>query len=225
MLINLKSKQRSENLEVFEVPEDLSGHHINDKWGHFQDTEGKYDDAIQNAIRRMKDLEKDYGRFTSLSDKIIKWHAQKDKFLKEDIKQTDELPVIRAKINVMKSFNNEFKAIKASMGKANTVGQKVIEGEHSSAKEVKDTIEKKMNNLTHATDSSEVEKNQKLDKVLKYLEDMETKSVEFASKSDKLNSLFSTTSSHLSESISANTSKEVEELQKEIDDIEKSTYK
>jgi len=50
---------------------------------------------------------------------------------------------------------------------------------------------------------------------------MESKSVDFASKSDKLSSLFSTTNSHLSEPISANTSKDVEELQKEIDDIEK----
>jgi len=43
---------------------------------------------------------------------------KKEKFLKEDIKQNDELPLIRAKINIMKSFSNEFKAIKLSAGKS-----------------------------------------------------------------------------------------------------------
>jgi len=138
MLINLKSKQRSENLEVYEVPEGISGPAIGDNWTKLQNTEEKYDEAIQTALRRMKDLEKDLGRFNSLAEKVVKWHGDKDKFLKkEEIKTTEELPVIRAKINVMKSFGNEFKAIKASQEKANTVGQKVIDGEHSQHEEVK----------------------------------------------------------------------------------------
>jgi len=161
MLINLKSKQRSENLEVYEVPEDLTGNTINNNWGHLQDTEGKYDDAIQTAIRRMKDLEKDLSRFNSLSDKVVKWHGEKDKFLKEDIKNTDELSIIRAKINVMKSFNNEFKAINQSMEKANGVGNKVIEGKHTASPDVKKMMEK-MKDLCEKTGKLEKEKIRKI---------------------------------------------------------------
>jgi len=166
MLINLKSKQRSENLEVYEVPEQISGPSIGDNWTKLQNTEEKYDEAIQTALRRMKDLEKDLGRFNSLAEKVVKWHGDKDKFLKEEIKSTEELPVIRAKINVMKSFGNEFKAIKASQEKANVVGQKVIEGEHSSHEDVKKTIEK-MKNLSTSTDQFEKEKAEKLEKSFK----------------------------------------------------------
>jgi len=220
MLINLKSKQRLENLDVYEVPEDISGPAITDKWGNLQNTEDKYDDAMQKALKRMKDLEKDLNRFNSLSDKVINWHADKEKFLKDEIKQNEELPVIRAKINTMKSFSNELKAMKASQDKANDVGKKVIDGEHSSAKEVEKTIQK-MKKLHEATEELEKKKGERLQVVLKFLEDMETKSVELSSKTDKLNSQFSASNSHLSELISSNTSKDVEELQHELEEIKK----
>jgi len=35
----------------------------------------------------MKDLEKDLNRFNSLSDRVIKWNNDKEKFLKEEIKK------------------------------------------------------------------------------------------------------------------------------------------
>jgi len=143
MLINLKSKQRSEDLEVFEVPDELSGKTIGDNWNNLQNCEEKYDETLQAAIKRMKDLEKDLNRFNSLSDRVIKWNNDKEKFLKEEIKKTDELPVIRAKLNVMKSFSNELKSVKASADKANEVGQKVIDGGHSSAENVKEKNSKK----------------------------------------------------------------------------------
>jgi len=161
MLINLKSKQRSENLEVFEVPEEISGQAIGDNWSKLQDTEGKYDEAIQAAIKRMKDLEKDLSRFNSLADKVVKWNEDKEKFLKEEIKKNDELPLIRAKINIMTSFTNEFKAIKSSAEKANGVGQKVIDGEHSSSGDVKKMIEK-MKKLGETTEKLEKEKSRKI---------------------------------------------------------------
>jgi len=104
--------------------------------------------------------------------------------------------------------------------KANGVGNKVIEGKHTASPDVKKMMEK-MKDLCEKTGKLEKEKSEKLDKVLKYLEDMESKSVDFASKSDKLSSLFSTTNSHLSEPISANTSKDVLELKKEIEELEK----
>jgi len=50
---------------------------------------------------------------------------------------------------------------------------------------------------------------------------MESKSVQLASITDKLNSQFSSVTSHLSEPISVTSSKEIEELQTEINDIEK----
>jgi len=87
MLINLKSKQRSENLDVYEVPEDFSGPKIGDHWNQLQGTEEKFDDALSKALKRMKDLEKDLNRFNSLSEKVIKWNSDKEKFLKEDIKK------------------------------------------------------------------------------------------------------------------------------------------
>jgi len=140
MLINLKSKQRSEDLKVFEVPEELNGQSIGEGWNQLQGKEEKYDDVLNQSIARMKSLEKDLGRFNSLADKIIKWHADKEKFLKEEIKNTDELPLVRAKINIMLSFQNEQKAIKASAEKAFDVGQKVMDGKHSSSNEVQKTI-------------------------------------------------------------------------------------
>jgi len=82
MLINLKSKQRSENLEVYEVPEGFSGPAIGDKWNKLQDTEGKYDETMQKAIQRMKELERELGRFNSLTDKAIKWNEEKRKIFK-----------------------------------------------------------------------------------------------------------------------------------------------
>jgi len=220
MLINLKSKQRTENLDVYEVPEDISGPAIADKWNNLQNTEDKYSEAMQKALRRMKDLEKDLNRFNSLSDKVINWHADKEKFLKEEIKNTEELPVIRAKINTMKSFSNELKAMKTTQDKANDVGKKVIDGEHSAAKDVEKTIGK-MANLHEKTEQLEKKKSERLNEVLKFLEDMEAKSVELSSKTDKLNSHFSTSNSHLSEPISANASKDVEEYQHELDEIKK----
>jgi len=80
MLINLKSKQRAEELEVFEVPDDLSGPKIGEEWNNLQKSEEKYDEALQAAIKRMKDLEKDLNRFNSLADKVISWNNDKDKF-------------------------------------------------------------------------------------------------------------------------------------------------
>jgi len=82
MLINLKSKQRSEDLEVFEVPDELSGKTIGDNWNNLQNCEEKYDETLQAAIKRMKDLEKDLNRFNSLSDRVIKWNNDKEKFFK-----------------------------------------------------------------------------------------------------------------------------------------------
>jgi len=72
--------------------------------------------------------------------------------------------------------------------------------------------------LTDKTDKLEKEKSKKLQKVLKFLEDMEAKSVEL-SKTDKVNSQLNNANSHLSESISCSTAKEVEELQSEINDL------
>jgi len=118
----------------------------------------------------------------------------------------------------MLSFQNEQKAIKASAEKAFDVGQKVMDGKHSSSNEVQKTIEQ-MKNLTDKTEKLEKEKSEKLQKVLKFLEDMETKSVELASKTDKLNSQLNNANSHLSESISCSTASEVEELQSEINDL------
>jgi len=222
MLINLKSKQRSEDLEVFEVPDELSGKTIGDNWNNLQNGEEKYDETLQAAIKRMKDLEKDLNRFNSLSDRVIKWNGDKEKFLNEEIKKTDELPVIRAKVNVMKSFANELKSVKASADKADEVGQKVIDGGHSSADNVKEKISK-MKQLFEKTEKGEKDKLHKLEEVQKFLEEMEVKSVELASKTDKLDSQFSTVNSHLSEPINCNTSKEAEELLHEVNDIKKNT--
>jgi len=72
--------------------------------------------------------------------------------------------------------------------------------------------------LTDKTDKLEKEKSKKLQKVLKFLEDMEAKSVEL-SKTDKVNPQLNNANSHLSESISCSTAKEVEELQSEINDL------
>jgi len=41
MLINLKSKQRSEDLKVFEVPEELNGQSIGEGWNQLQGKEEK----------------------------------------------------------------------------------------------------------------------------------------------------------------------------------------
>jgi len=120
----------------------------------------------------------------------------------------------------MKSFANELKALKATADKANDVGKKVIDGQHSSSKEVEATI-KKMKDLFEKTEKSENDKNKKLDEVLKFLEDMEVKSVELSSKTDKLNSQFQIQNSHLSEPINVNSPKEVEELQHELEEIKK----
>jgi len=54
---------------------------------NYKEKKKKYDDVLNQSIARMKSLEKDLGRFNSLADKIIKWHADKEKFLKEDIKK------------------------------------------------------------------------------------------------------------------------------------------
>jgi len=220
MLINLKSKQRAEELEVFEVPDDLSGPKIGEEWNNLQKSEEKYDEALQAAIKRMKDLEKDLNRFNSLADKVISWNNDKDKFLKEEIKSTDELPVIRAKVNVMKSFANELKSVKSSADKANDVGKKVIEGHHSASKDVESKIQK-MKELFELTEKLEKDKLEKLDHSVKFLEEMEAKSVELASKTDKLNSIFSIANSHLSEPINCNSSKDAEELEHEVDEIKK----
>jgi len=58
MLINLKSKQRSENLEVYEVPEGFSGPAIGDKWNKLQDTEGKYDETMQKSNSKNERIRK-----------------------------------------------------------------------------------------------------------------------------------------------------------------------
>jgi len=78
-----------------------------------------------------------------------------------------------------------------------------------------------MKKLFDTTENQEKEKLKKLEEVQKFLEDMEGKSVELASKTDKLDSSFSIVNSHLSEPINCNTSKEAEELQHEVDDIKK----
>jgi len=87
-------------------------------------------------------------------------------FLKEEIKLTDELPVIRAKVNAMKSFANELKSVKASADKANEVGKKVL-GNHSASKDVETKIAK-MKDLFESTEKLEKEKVEKLDKAVKF---------------------------------------------------------
>jgi len=61
----------------------------------------------------------------------------------------------------MKSFSNELKSVKASADKANEVGQKVIDGGHSSAENVKEKIQK-MKKLFDTTENQEKEKLKKI---------------------------------------------------------------
>jgi len=57
MLINLKSKQRYEDLKVFEVPEELNGHSRGEGWNQLQGKEENYDDKsliCKNEIIRKR---------------------------------------------------------------------------------------------------------------------------------------------------------------------------
>jgi len=102
MLINLKSKQRSEYLKIFEVPEELNGQSIGEECNQLQGK--KKNKWCFKSIARMKSLEKD------LLIKLLNGIMIKDN-------NTDELSIIRAKINIMFHFKMNKKQSKPQLKK------------------------------------------------------------------------------------------------------------
>jgi len=85
LLVNIRSKQKTELVPVYTPPEQLSSKTIANEWEKLDKDMLAYEKVLRDAITRMKKLEALLDRYNSQSDSILDWHNGKDPFLKEEL--------------------------------------------------------------------------------------------------------------------------------------------
>jgi len=85
LLINLRAKQKNENLKVYDPPKEIATATIQGNWYNLETTQKKYEVALREAVARMKYLELLLNRFRAKSKKILVWQKDKEGFLKEEV--------------------------------------------------------------------------------------------------------------------------------------------
>jgi len=85
LLVNIRSKQKIENVPIYTPPEELGSKHIATEWEKLDKDMLKYEKVLREAITRMKKLEALLDRYNSQSSSLLDWHKGKEKFLGEEL--------------------------------------------------------------------------------------------------------------------------------------------
>jgi len=182
LLINLQSKQRNERVPVYAPPEEISSDSINKKWLELDDTQRKYEKTLREVIARMKYLEMIIDKYKARSRKVLGWLEEKVETFNDSIAKETPIQTLRARVNMIKAFEEEYKAVDQSKSDTLVLGQEIIDAEHTFSDEVMGTnIEMKsgFDSLLKTKDS----KLHEVEKLLAQKLEIENLCVEYAKKS------------------------------------------
>lgn len=220
LLSNIRTKQKNEGLPIYNPPTDLSTATINDKWDGLNKKQDTYDKALREHITLMKKLEILLSRFRVRAKKISEWQDGKNKgYFKEDLNKLDTVSALQAKINIHETFEDELAGVNKSLNETNAIGDKIVEGRHEAAPEVKSTMDKLKNGQDDVKQKSD-DKKQELDDRLKNLEALLGKCLDLAKKSEGLAMFLDDISLALLEPITASSVKDVDVFVDILGDVE-----
>jgi len=156
LLVNIRSKQKTELVPVYTPPENLSSKTISTEWEKLDKDMLNYEKTLRDAITRMKKLEALLDRFNSQAGSVVDWHKGKEKFLGEELSKKMPINTCKIKISMLNAHDEEHKNVEHSQEGAMKVGQEVIDGDHSETDNIKNkNIELKMQNADSKEKSEE----------------------------------------------------------------------
>jgi len=210
LLVNLQSKQKNERMPVYQPPEDITTDAISNHWKHLDETQIQYDQLLREALARMKYLEMLLDRYRARSQKVLNWQKEKESFLTENIeKEKVSIQTLRAKINLLKAFDDEFQAVIKTQDSTVLIGQEIIDGNHSSLDEVTESnANMKIGKANIAQQKDE--KIKLLEETLKFKLEIEQNCIDFAKKLDQLNLFLEEVALSVSEPVRASSVKDVD---------------
>jgi len=138
----------------------------------------------------MKYLEMLLDRYRARSQKVLNWQKEKESFLTENIeKEKVSIQTLRAKINLLKAFDDEFQAVIKTQDSTVLIGQEIIDGNHSSLDEVTESnANMKIGKANIAQQKDE--KIKLLEETLKFKLEIEQNCIDFAKKIRSIKFIF-----------------------------------
>jgi len=219
LLVNIRSKQKTELVPIYAPPEKLSSKAIATEWEKLDKDMLKYESTLRDAITRMKKLEALLDRYNSQSNSVSEWHKGKEKFLSEELSKKMPINTCKIKISMLNAHDEEQKNVENLQDNAMKVGQEVIDGDHSEGDNIKNkNIELKVQNADSKEKSEE--KMKKLKDILDFKLMIEKKCLDYAEKADGVNGLMSSDLLELSEPINCQKVEDVDNALKYLDKME-----
>jgi len=219
LLVNIRSKQKTENVPVYTPPEQLASKAIATEWEKLDKDMLQYEKVLRDAITRMKKLEALLERFNSQAGSILEWHNGKHAFLNEELSKKMPINTCKIKISMLNAHDEEQKNLEATQEGAMKIGQEVIDADHSAGDDIKDkNIQMKVANADSKEKSEE--KMKKLKEILEFKEKIEKMCLDFAEKADGVNSEMQSDLLELSEPINCSTIADVDNALKYLDKME-----
>jgi Ca2+-binding EF-hand superfamily protein len=221
LLTNIRSKQKTEGLPIYNPPQEISTPVLHDLWDNLNDTQDVYDKALREHLALMKRLELLLNRFRSRGKKIYDWQTNKtNTYFAEDISKLDTISALQAKIKVHETFDENLAAIDKSLNGAKSIGDEVIANKHESSDEIQQTLQTLEQNQAAVKEKSQ-EKEQQLQDQLRRLEEVIANCLEFARLSEQVNMFFDDVELATTEPISANNVKDVDNQAEYLDRVDK----
>jgi len=221
LLTNIRSKQKTEGLPIYNPPQEIGTPVLHEAWDNLNDTQDVYDKALREHLALMKRLEILLNRFRSRGKKIYDWQTSKtNTYLAEDTSKLDTISALQAKIKVHETFDDNLAAIDKSLNNTKNIGDDLIKYNHEAADEVKQTVETLEQNHNLVKEKGK-EKGQQLQDQLKRLEEVIANCLEFARLSEQVNMFFDDVELALTEPISASSVKDVDAQSELVDTIDK----
>jgi len=149
-------------------------------------------------------------RYRARSQKVLNWQKEKEAFLGENVdKDNVSIQSLRAKINLLKAFDEEFQQVVKTQDQTILIGQEIIDGNHSSADEVTESNANMKIGKANIGSQKE-EKIKLLEETLKYKLEIEQQCIDFAKKLDQLNLFLEEVALSVSEPVRASSVKDVD---------------
>lgn len=214
-LKNLRSKQKNDGLEVYEPPKELSTEAINGHWDELGTTQEKYEKAIKEAILKMKYLERQLQKFQQKVKNLISWqNAKKSNELAEDVEKLQTIAAVQGKIKIMEAFDGELNGNKKALDEIMKVGQEIVKEGHEAAPSIEEDKKKTEDGFKDVENAAQEFKD-KLEKLLKLKELIESKCIQIANVVQQFANLLENSSNALIEPASSNS---VDEAEKKIEE-------
>lgn len=214
-LKNLRSKQKNDGLQVYEPPKELSTESINGHWDELGKTQEKYEKALKEAILKMKYLERQLQRFQQKVKNLVQWqNHKKSNELAEDVEKLQTIAAVQGKIKIMEAFDGELNGNKKALDEIMKVGEEIIKEGHESAPTIEED-KKKTDHGFKEVEKAAQEFKEKLEKLLKLKELIESKCIQFANFIQQFDNLLENSSNAMIEPPQTNS---VEEAEKKIEE-------